>query len=157
MKQHFGQREGAANDPTSKIALKPEADKFSVYFNNDNGSGKVRGVFMQGNEEVRKIFRAWLAPFKDWGAYTLSISNTGGTDHLSFDGVGLPGFQFIQDPLEYETRTHHSNMDVYDRAQEEDLKQASVIMAAFAYNAAMRDEKFPRKPLPQPPAPSGGR
>lgn len=159
VKRHFGEREGAANEPTSKVTQKPEADKFSVYFNNDNGSGKVRGVYMQGNEEVRKIFRAWLAPFKDMGAYTLSISNTGGTDHLSFDAVGLPGFQFIQDPLEYGTRTHHSNMDVYDRAQEEDLKQASVIMAAFAYNAAMRDEKFPRKPLPQPqaPAPAGGR
>ena len=112
------------------------------------GCGKIRGVYLQGNEMVRPIFRAWLAPFKDLGALTLTSSNTGGTDHLSFDGVGLPGFQFIQDPVEYDTRTHHSNMDVYERLQADDLKQASVIMAAFIYNAAMRDEKLPRKPLP---------
>ena len=152
VKKHLGEREGSFMDPASGIKQKPEADKFSVYFNNDNGSGKVRGVYMQGNEMVRSIFRSWLTPFKDWGATTLSLSNTGGTDHLSFDAVGLPGFQFIQDQLEYDTRTHHSNMDVWDRAQEEDLKQAATIMAAFAYNAAMREEKFPRKPLPQPAA-----
>jgi carboxypeptidase Q len=103
---------------------------------------------LQGNEAVRPIFRAWLEPFRDLGAATLTISNTGGTDHLSFDGVGLPGFQFIQDPVEYDTRTHHSNMDLYERLQADDMKQASVIMAAFLYNAAMRDEKLPRKPLP---------
>jgi Zn-dependent M28 family amino/carboxypeptidase len=105
---------------------------------------------MQGNDAVRPIFRAWLKPFYDMGATTLTLDNTGGTDHQSFDRVGLPGFQFIQDEIEYSSRTHHSIMDVYDRAQPEDLKQAAVIMAAFAYNAAMRDEKFPRKPLPQP-------
>ncbi len=130
------------------ITLKPDHEKLSVYFNLDNGTGKIRGVYMQGNEAVRPIFRAWLAPFKDLGAATLTLNNTGGTDHLSFDAVGLPGFQFIQDPVEYDTRTHHSNMDVYDRIQAEDMKQASVIMAAFVYNAAMRDEKLPRKPLP---------
>jgi hypothetical protein len=102
---------------------------------------------MQGNEAVRPIFRAWLAPFNDLGAATLTIRNTGGTDHQAFDGVGLPGFQFIQDEIEYDARTHHSNMDVYDRIQEDDMKQASVIMAAFVYNAAMRDQKLPRKPL----------
>ncbi len=151
---HFGEREGGAMGAfagaSGDIKTKPEYEKFSVYFNNDNGTGKVRGVYMQGNEAARPIFRAWLEPFARTGALTLSLSNTGGTDHLSFDGIGLPGFQFIQDPIDYETRTHHSNMDVYDRAQEDDLKQASVIMAAFAYSAATRDEKFPRKPMPQP-------
>ncbi len=134
--------------PQGPIMLKPEHEKFSVYFNLDNGTGKIRGVYLQGNEAARAVFRAWLEPFRDLGAATLTISNTGGTDHLSFDGVGLPGFQFIQDPVEYDTRTHHSNMDVWERLQAEDMKQASVIMAAFVYNAAMRDEKFPRKPLP---------
>jgi Zn-dependent M28 family amino/carboxypeptidase len=136
----------APQRPT-KYELKPDHAKFAAYFNLDNGTGKVRGVYLQGNEAVRPIFRAWLAPFADLGALTISPSNTGGTDHLSFDAVGLPGFQFIQDQLEYDTRTHHSTMDVFDRLQEDDVKQASVIMAAFVYNAAMRDEKLPRKPL----------
>ncbi len=137
-----------------KDTLKPEADKFAAYFNNDNGTGKVRGIYMQGNEQLRPIFRAWLAPFKDLGATTITPMNTGGTDHQSFDGVGLPGFQFIQDPIEYGTRTWHSTMDVWDRAQEDDMKQAAILMAAFAYNAAMRDEKLPRKPS-MPPTPQG--
>jgi carboxypeptidase Q len=123
-----------------------EYDKLSAYFNLDNGTGKIRGVYLQGNEAVRSIFRDWLAPFREMGASTLSISNTGGTDHLSFDGLGLPGFQFIQDEIEYDTRTHHSNQDVFDRIQGDDLKQAATIMAAFLYNTAMRDEKLPRKP-----------
>lgn len=144
----FGEREGSRFNPTGPLKTKPEYEKFSVYFNNDNGTGKVRGVYLQGNEAVRSIFRAWLVPIEGMGASTLSLSNTGGTDHLSFDAIGLPGFQFIQDPIEYGPRTHHSNMDVYDRAQQDDLKQAATIMAAFAYNAAMRDEKIPRKPLP---------
>src|SRR5581483_3817291 len=127
---------------------KPEHAKLAAYFNLDNGTGKIRGVYLQGNDAVRPIFRAWLATFKEMGASTLTISNTGGTDHLSFDAVGLPGFQFIQDEVEYDTRTHHSNMDVYDRIQADDMKQASVIIASFVYNAAMRDEKLPRKPLP---------
>jgi hypothetical protein len=154
--QHLAEREGAPRSTMmgggGAVKPKPEYEKFSVYFNHDNGTGRVRGVHMQGNEAARPIFRAWLAPFVNTGAATLSLSNTGGTDHLSFDAVGLPGFQFIQDPIEYETRTHHSNMDVYDRAQDEDLKQGAVIMATFAYDAAMRDEKFPRKPMPQPAA-----
>jgi carboxypeptidase Q len=150
VKQHFGERTGSMFDSTSKVVLKPDAEKFSVYFNHDNGSGKIRGVYMQGNESARPIFRAWLAPFADLGASTLTLSNTGGTDHGSFDAVGLPGFQFIQDAIEYDTRTHHSTMDLYDRIQPEDLKQGAVIMASFAYNAAMRDEKFPRKPTPRP-------
>ena len=129
------------------LVTKPEYEKFSSYFNLDNGTGKIRGVYLQGNESVRALFRQWLVPFRDMGAATLSISNTGGTDHLSFDAIGLPGFQFIQDEIEYETRTHHSNQDVFDRIQADDLKQAAIIMAAFVYNAAMRDEKLPRKPM----------
>jgi hypothetical protein len=141
-----------------ELKTKPAYEKFSVYFNNDNGTGKVRGVYMQGNEAARPIFRTWLEPFNSLGASTLTLNNTSGTDHLAFDAVGLPGFQFIQDPVEYDTRTHHSNMDVYDRAQEDDLKQAATIMAAFAYNAAMRDGKFPRKPVQEQPRqrPIGG-
>ncbi len=109
---------------------------------------------MQGNEAVRPIFRKWLEPFRDMGATTLTISNTGGTDHQSFDGIGLPGFQFIQDEIEYDTRTHHSNQDVFDRIQAEDMKQASMIMAAFVYNTAMMDQKLPRKPAPATASPA---
>jgi carboxypeptidase Q len=141
-------REGAEaekSDSESR-APTPEHARFSAYFNLDNGTGKVRGVYLQGNESVRPLFRKWLAPFRDMDAATLSLANTGGTDHLSFDGVGLPGFQFIQDAIEYSTRTHHSNQDVYDRIQAADMKQAAVIMAAFVYNAAKIDEKLPRKP-----------
>jgi carboxypeptidase Q len=129
-----------------KLNPKPDYEKFSAYFNLDNGTGKVRGVYLQGNEAVRPLFRQWLSPFREMGASTLSISNTGGTDHLSFDAVGLPGFQFIQDEIEYETRTHHSNQDLFDRIQADDMKQAAVVMAAFIYNTAMMDEKIPRKP-----------
>jgi hypothetical protein len=153
VEKHYGSRQ--ASEPAAgsqgqqgPITLKPAQEKFSAYFNLDNGTGKIRGVYLQGNEAVRPIFRAWLEPFRDLGASTLTSRNTFGTDHLSFDAVGLPGFQFIQDEIEYSTRTHHSNMDVYDRIQADDMKQASVIIAAFVYNAAMRDEKLPRKPLP---------
>lgn len=142
VKKYFGVRD----------TLKPGSEKFSAYFNNDNGTGRVRGIFMQGNEALRPIFREWFAPFNDLGATTLTLSNTGSTDHTPFDRIGLPGFQFIQDPIEYGTRTWHSTMDVFDRAQEDDMKQAAVIMAAFAYNAAMRDEKLPRKESSPTPA-----
>jgi hypothetical protein len=138
---------GGFGGPQGPLVTKPDYDKFSVYFNLDNGTGKIRGVYLQGNEAARSIFRAWLAPFADLGASTITIRNTGGTDHLAFDAIGLPGFQFIQDEVEYDSRTHHSNMDVYDRLQADDMKQAATIMAAFIYNAAMRDEKFPRKPV----------
>ena len=165
VKEHFGKSpaSGMFGPPTgvgngaahvakdaSDSSPKPEFDKFSAYFNLDNGTGKVRGVYMQGNEAVRPIFRKWLQPFREMGATTLTISNTGGTDHQSFDGIGLPGFQFIQDEIEYDTRTHHSNQDVFDRIQADDMKQASVIMAAFVYNAAMMDQKLPRKPAARP-------
>jgi len=130
------------------LAKKAEYDNLSAYFNLDNGTGRIRGVYLQGNEEVRPLFRQWLAPFRDMGATTLSISNTGGTDHLAFDAIGLPGFQFIQDEIEYDTRTHHSNQDVFDRIQGDDMKQAATIMAAFVYQTAMRDQKLPRKPAP---------
>jgi carboxypeptidase Q len=142
VKEHFADRE--------TMALKPEHARLSGYFNLDNGTGKIRGVYLQSNDMMRPIFEAWLAPFKDLGASTITIRNTGGTDHLSFDAVGLPGFQFIQDAVEYSTRTHHSNMDLYDRLQQADLMQASAIMAAMVYNTAVRDEKLPRKPLPKP-------
>ena len=142
VKQHFG-------DPET-MNLEPAHEKFSAYFNVDNGTGKIRGVYLQGNDRVRPIFRRWLAPFSDMGARTLSIRNTGGTDHLPFDAVGLPGFQFIQDQIEYSSRTHHSNMDGFDRAQASDLIQASMIVATFVYQAANRDELIPRKPLPKP-------
>ncbi len=141
-------------DPVSMI-LQPAHEKFSSYFNIDNGTGKIRGIYLQGNEACREIFTEWLAPFKDLGASTVTISNTGGTDHQSFDGVGLPGFQFIQDPIEYDTRNHHSNMDQYDHLLEEDLKQIATIVAAFVYDAAQRDAKLPRKELPKP-RPAGG-
>ncbi|MBD0314229.1 MAG: M28 family peptidase, partial [Microcoleus sp. T3-bin5] len=130
----------------------PNYEKLSAYYNLDNGTGRIRGVYMQGNAGVRPIFETWLAPFKEMGAATLTMSNTGGTDHLAFDAVGLPGFQFIQDEIEYDTRTHHSNQDVYDRIQADDMKQAATIMAAFVYQTAMMDEKMPRKTLPAPTA-----
>ncbi len=131
-------------DPTTNT---PNAahEKFAGYFNIDNGTGKIRGIYLQGNDACGPIFKSWLAPFNDLGAKTVTISNTGGTDHLAFDAIGLPGFQFIQDPIEYDTRTHHSNMDVYEHLIEDDLKQIATIVAAFAYNTAQRDEKLPRK------------
>lgn len=160
VRQRFGYR-GDANAPVfgggggggggggaaQQLALTklPEYDKLSAYYNIDNGTGKIRGVYMQGNEGVRSIFRSWLAPFKAMGADTLTIANTGGTDHQAFDAIGLPGFQFIQDEVEYSSRTHHSNMDMFDRIQADDMKQMSIILAAFVYQTAMMDEKIPRK------------
>jgi hypothetical protein len=139
--------------------MKPKAEhpKLSAYYNVDNGSGKVRGIYMQDNDPVRPIFESWIAPLKDMGVTTLTIRNTGSTDHMSFDGVGLPAFQFIQDPLEYGTRTHHSNMDVYDHLSANDLEQASAVMAWFVYNTASRPEMMPRKPMPKPGQGRGGR
>src|SRR5262249_16772797 len=127
----------------------PEQAKISAYFNIDNGTGKLRGIYTQENSSVAPLFAVWGEPFRDLGFTTVSNRNTGGTDHLSFDAVGIPGFQFIQDPVEYETRTHHSNMDVYDRIQREDMMQAAVVLASFIYDAAMRDEMMPRKALPK--------
>ncbi|MGA2949771.1 MAG: M20/M25/M40 family metallo-hydrolase [Candidatus Sulfotelmatobacter sp.] len=158
VEHHFGARP-PMDDPGMKgmptllrreagdVTVKPEQAKVSAYFNVDNGTGKIRGVHLQENEAVAPIFEAWMEPFKDLGMTTLTMRNTGGTDHLSFDAVGIPGFQFIQDPIEYETRTHHSNMDVYDRLQPEDLKQIAVIVAGFVYDAAMREQMLPRKPI----------
>ena len=139
--------------PTGPLSFKPAYVKLAAYFNLDNGGGKIRGIFTQENAEVVPIFEAWLAPFRDTGATTVTMKRTGGTDHQSFDGVGLPGFQFIQDDLDYMTRTHHSNMDVYERVPKGDLMQASAVMASFAWHAAQRDQMLPRKPLPpDPPA-----
>jgi carboxypeptidase Q len=145
---HTATASPAPSPPAGVLVTKPDYEKFSSYFNLDNGTGKIRGVYLQGNESVRGLFRQWLMPFREMGAATLSIANTSGTDHLSFDAIGLPGFQFIQDEIEYDTRTHHSNQDVFDRIQADDMKQAATIMAAFVYGAAMRDEKLPRKPAP---------
>ena len=166
--KYFGTRPESTDperkgDPTiirrdaGDITVKPEQAKVSVYFNVDNGTGKIRGVYLQENAAAAPIFEAWMKPFHDLGMDTLSMRNTGGTDHLSFDAVGIPGFQFIQDPIEYDTRTHHSNMDVYDRLQPDDLRQMAVIVASFVYMAAQREDKFPRKPIeprlpPLPPA-----
>jgi carboxypeptidase Q len=144
VKEHFG-------DPAT-MQLKPDHAKFAGYFNVDNGTGTIRGVYLQGNEAIAPIFESWMEPFRNLGMTTLAIRNTGGTDHLSFDAVGLPGFQFIQDPLEYDTRTHHSNMDVYERVQAVDMMHNAAIVASFVYNTANRDDKLPRKPLPKPQA-----
>ena len=146
--EHFGDRR--------TMALRPEHARLSAYFNHDNGTGLIRGVYLQGNEAVAPIFESWMEPFENLGMKTLTIRNTGGTDHQAFDAVGLPGFQFIQDPVEYETRTHHSNMDVYDRLQVGDLMQ-NASLSRPSHEAANREELLPRKPLPvpQPPASPG--
>lgn len=143
VKNHFAETDPFGNP----LSLKPAQEKISAYYNMDNGTGKVRGVYMQGNAMVAPIFRAWLDEFKDLEATTLTLSNTGGTDHLAFDRVGIPGFQFIQDPIAYSTRTHHSNMDNWDHLIEDDLKQAATVIASFVFHTAQRDEKLPRKTL----------
>jgi carboxypeptidase Q len=142
VKAHFA-------DPVTMVT-RPEHAKVSAYFNLDNGSGKIRGVYLQGNDMARPVFEAWLAPFKDEGATTIALRDTGGTDHESFDAVGIPGFQFVQDRLDYMSRTHHSSLDVYEHAQAGDLMQASAIVASIVYDAANRAEPMPRKPLPPP-------
>lgn len=141
VKKHIGDRK--------TMKLKSGHGKIAAYFNLDNGAGKIRGIYAQGNDAVVPIFRAWLAPFKDLAANTVTNRNTGSTDHIPFDAIGVPGFQFIQDPLEYGSRTHHTNMDSYDRVNENDMMQASIIMASMVYHTAMRDEMLPRKPLPK--------
>src|SRR5207247_8021330 len=127
--------------------LKPEHAKFSAYYNVDNGTGLIRGVYQQGNEAVAPIFQAWMEPFRNMGMTTLTIRNTGGTDHQSYDAVGLPGFQFIQDEIEYNSRTNHSNMDVDERVQANDMMRNAVIVASFVYHTAIRDGKLPRNPM----------
>jgi len=150
---------GSFNQQTRQFDLKPAHAKFQAYFNIDNGTGRLRGIYLQGNEAIRPVFQRWVEPLRDMGMTTISIRNTGGTDHQSFDAVSLPGFQFIQDPVEYGTRTHHSNMDVYERLQPDDMRQIATIVAVFVYQAANRDQLLPRKPLTPPPArggPGGG-
>jgi hypothetical protein len=167
VKEHFGGRPDAPTTaanrdlpsfmrpPAGPLELKPEQKFVSGYFNYDNGTGRIRGVYLQENGLVAPIFRKWMEPFRDLGMTTLAPGNTGGTDHLSFDAVGIPGFQFIQDEMDYSTLTHHSNLDVYEHVRANDLKQAAVIMASFVYNTAMRDEMLPRKPLrPDDPPPA---
>ena len=140
---HFG-------DPRTMV-LKPEHATLAAYFNLDSGTGRIRGVFLQGNETVRPIFEGWLKPFAALGATALAVQRVGGTDHLDFDHVGLPAFSFVQDPIDYETRTHHTNLDVLESILEADLQQAAAVVATFVYHTAMRDEKLPRMPLPKPP------
>jgi hypothetical protein len=132
------------------LQVKPEQKLISAYFNVDNGTGKIRGIYTQGNAAIAPIFAQWIAPLRDLGVTVVTNRNTGGTDHLSFDAVGIPGFQFVQEMLDYESRTHHSNEDVYERLQPADLKQIATVEAIFIYNAAQRDQMLPRKPLPQP-------
>lgn len=137
-----------SEDDYTPQSYKPQNEKVSAYYNLDNGTGKIRGVYLQGNSDVRNIFREWLDPFEQLDARTLTLNNTGGTDHLPFDGVGIPAFQFIQEPMAYFTRTHHSNMDNYDHLVEDDLKQAATIIAGFVWQTSQRDERLPRKPDP---------
>jgi len=139
-----------ARKVTGPIQVKPEQALVSGYFNVDNGSGRIRGIYLQENGAVASIFKQWMEPLSDVGVTAISLNNTGGTDHLSFDAFGIPGFQFIQDPLDYDSRTHHSNMDTYERLQPNDLAQAAFVEAIFVYNAAMRDQMLPRKPFPHP-------
>ena len=148
VREHFG-------DPATMV-LKPEHATLAAYFNSDNGTGRVRGIWLQGNTAVRPIFEAWMKPFADLGVVSAGPRSVTSTDHVSFDAVGLPGFQFMVDRLEYNSRTHHSNMDVYDRVQRDDMVQQATVIAAFAYDASARDQKLPRKPLPQP-TPQRGR
>lgn len=145
VREHFGHRDSTG------LHTKPGYEKFSAYYNMDNGTGAYRGVWAQGNAAVRPIFEAWMAPLKDLGMRVTTIRNTGSTDHASFDAIGLPGFQFLQDPIEYSTRTHHSNQDLFDRLQPDDLKKNAVITAWFVYQTANRDERLPRKPAPLTP------
>jgi carboxypeptidase Q len=148
VREHFAVRQ--------TMQLKPDHEKMSVYFNVDNGTGQIRGVYLQGNTAARPVVEAWMQPFKDFGMTTLTNRGTSGTDHTSFDDVGLPGFQFIQDEIEYDTRTHHTSMDTYERIQSKDMMQNAVIVASLVYQAANSPEMFPRKALPAPPPPRGG-
>ena len=146
VRNHFG-------DPDT-MELKPAHARLAGYFNMDNGTGAYRGVYLQGNEAVAPIFRAWMEPFGNLGMRDLTIRNTGGTDHLAFNAVGLPGFQFIQDPVQYSSRTHHSNLDVYDQLIASDLMKNAVVTATFVLQTANRDEMLPRKALPRPAKPA---
>jgi hypothetical protein len=144
-KQHFGYIDSTSFHPTAEYA------KLSAYFNLDNGSGKIRGVYDQGNAAVAPIFDAWLGPFKSMSMEINTIANTGSTDHIAFDNLGLPGFQFVQDGLDYGSRTHHTNQDVYERLQPDDMMFNAAVLAAFAWQAAQRDQPLPRKPAPFSP------
>jgi carboxypeptidase Q len=150
-----GQRGGGRGGCQTGYTFKPEHAKFAGYFNIDNGTGAIRGVYLQQNDAVAPIFREWMEPFRSIGMTSLTIRNTGGTDHGSYDAVGLPGFQFIQDEVEYDTMTHHTNLDSYERLQPGDMMKNATIAASFAYLAANRDEKLPRKPMPAPAAGRG--
>lgn len=164
--RHLATR-AASNDPAltglpdnrtwrSRWPIEPRAGyrDLVAYFNLDNGSGKIRGINAEGNVAAAPIFQEWLAPFASMGATTVSLRNSGGTDHVYMQTVGVPGYQFIQDPLDYSSRLHHTSIDSYDHLKAEDLRQAAVILASFLLNAANRDEPLPRMPLPTQPTPS---
>ncbi|HUG53365.1 MAG TPA: M20/M25/M40 family metallo-hydrolase [Vicinamibacteria bacterium] len=168
--EHFGAREEpvaaqerdlpsfARRDPEGPVRVKPGHAGLAAYFNVDNGTGRIRGIYAERNAAVAPVFEAWLRPLRDLGAATVTLRRTFGTDHIPFDAVGLPAFQFIQDDADYQTRTHHTNLDVYERLKRDDLMQASVVLASFAYHAAMRPERLPRRPLPRPsPSPPPAR
>jgi Zn-dependent M28 family amino/carboxypeptidase len=148
----LGSRAYVVNHFAEPVSMKlhPDHSKLSVYFNLDNGGGNIRGVYLQANDMARPILSAWLAPFADMGVSAVTIINTAGTDHLSFDAVGLPGFNFLQDPLDYGLNTHHSNVDHVGHIIPGDLMQAAAVMATAVYHAATRDQMMPRKPLPAP-------
>jgi carboxypeptidase Q len=146
VREHLGDAE--------TMTLKPEHAKLAAYFNSDNGTGRIRGIWMQSNLAVRPIFEQWIAPMRDLGVTILSPRSVVQTDHVPFDNIGVPAFQFLVDRLEYNSRTHHSNMDVFDRIQRDDIIQHATVMAMFAYEAAMRDDPLPRKPLPAPQRPA---
>ncbi len=133
---------------TAPPTMKPEAAEFDAYYNMDNGTGKLLGIYAEGNEAAAAIFSQWMKPIEDLGMTTITERNTGSTDHVPFERAGLPGFQFIQDPRDYESRTHHTNLDTYEHLSEPDLKQAAVVEAIFLYDTAMRDEMLPRPGLP---------
>ena len=150
VREHFGPVAPAPGAPPPQPAVfKPEHEKFNVYYNMDSGTGRVRGIYLQGNEALRPIFREWLAPLRELSMDTITIANAGGSDFLAFDAAGLPGLDFLQDEIEYTPRTWHSNEDTLDRILPDDVKQAAVVVAAFVYNSAMTDRRLPRK-APRP-------
>jgi hypothetical protein len=166
VKDHFGSRPESTNPsdqalpafmrpPRGPLELKPEQKLISAYFNLDNGAGRIRGIYLQENAQVRPIFEKWMEAFRDLGMTTLTMRNTGSTDHVSFDAVGIPAFEFLQDPLDYGSLTHHSNLDVYEHIRPDDLQQAATIMAGFVYNAAMCNDMIPRKPIRPDDPPAG--
>jgi Zn-dependent M28 family amino/carboxypeptidase len=147
--RHFGERvfrrDSSGFVPTDTVLALPAYEKHAGYFNVDNGTGRIRGVYLQGNTQVKDAFSAWIEPFRDKGVTTITPANTSGTDHQAFDAIGLGGWQFIQDPVEYDTRTHHSNQDLYERLVPDDMKHNAAVVAGFVWQAAQRATRLPGK------------